>query len=310
VLYKDGGQLSSTDCYASAVIQTDRQSPTILGNDEINDLLTRRWGMVGPQDVQPRVAEAALNELLKGYAKTYDSLAPEYHRERFLDPTGQYDFNETQILLTDLLASLPSTSTTPWSMLDVATGTGKVAVTVAQSGRSIIALDAAPGMLRQCRARAQAEGLDSHLALTAASATQLPYCDNTFACVFSFRFLHLFPYAAYPALLREMARVVKPGGYVIVEMKNRHYGGMIPLVKDSWRAYRGETNFSSFVTTPQLQTLANTVGRLQLIGTWGLLLPKGWWGVGKPQLASVFRRLNRGILKPFSAHFVAVYRKE
>jgi ubiquinone/menaquinone biosynthesis C-methylase UbiE len=266
--------------------------------------------MVRQHNVRPHASSPPLEERLRDYATTYDGLASEYHAARFLDRPGRYDFHETQVLITDLLATFPTGQGPHGYALDVATGTGKISLFVAQTGRTVVAVDAAPGMLRECRTRAQAEKLEEKLLLTTASATQLPYRDAVFDCVFSFRFLHLFPYEAYPALLREMARVVKPGGYLIVEMKNRRYGGIIPFLKDSWRAHHGETTFSSYVTGTQLPALARQVGRIQLASTWGFLLPRGWKFLEYPRLARVARYLARGPLQSVSAHFVAIYHKE
>jgi ubiquinone/menaquinone biosynthesis C-methylase UbiE len=266
--------------------------------------------MVRQHHVRPPVSFPSLEERLKDYATTYNELASEYHGARFLDQPGRYDFHESQVLITDVLATFPTGEGPHGYALDVATGTGKISLSVAHAGRTVVAVDAAPGMLRECRTRAQAEKLEEKLLLTNASATQLPYRDAVFDCVFSFRFLHLFPYAAYPALLREMARVVKPGGHLIVEMKNRRCGGIIPFLKNRWQAHHGETTFSSYVTRRQLPVLARQVGGIQLTSTWGLLLPKGWWFLQYPRLARLTRYLARGPLQSVSAHFVAIYHKE
>src|SRR5439155_14378393 len=95
----------------------------------------------------------------------------------------------------------------------------------------------------------------------------------------------LFSSEAYSVLIREMARVVKPGGYVVVELKNRWYGIVLYQVKDWWRAIKGVSGTSSYMSVNQLHVLAQQVGGVTLQSINGLLLPKGWWFMEHPSLA-------------------------
>jgi SAM-dependent methyltransferase len=247
--------------------------------------------------------------LLKQRAATYDALAPEYHTARFEYPAGRYDFEETSALMSDIVPALLAGRSLDWRALDVACGTGKIAVAMAQAGGTITALDAAEGMLQQCAARARNKGVLDNVILVHASADKLPFPDDSFDIVFSFRFLHLFPLESYQSLVREMARVVKPGGYLVVEMKNRWYGGVLNQLRNLGCAIRGRDT-SSLYSIRQLPALAYEIGGVELHLATGLLLPKGWRLRGHRRLAHLARKLARGPLKSVSGYLVAVYRKE
>jgi ubiquinone/menaquinone biosynthesis C-methylase UbiE len=146
--------------------------------------------------------------------------------------------------------------------------------------------------------------------LTNASAGSLPYRDGVFDIVFCSRFLHLFPNEAYPELVGEMARVLRPGGYLVIEMKNQWYGIGLHWAQGRLRAAGGARPPSSCVDLRYLPALGRQVGGLRLLRSYGLLLPKGWWVMDRPRLARAVRALARGPLKPLSAHLVAVYRRD
>jgi ubiquinone/menaquinone biosynthesis C-methylase UbiE len=252
----------------------------------------------------------AIETLLKQHATTYDSLARDYHAARFGQPAGRYDLRETAALIKDLVDTLQLGSQSTWYALDVACGTGKVAVPLAQLGAKVTALDAAPAMLEQCAARAREAGVGDNLTVVEASAERLPFDDNTFDAVFSFRFLHLFPAAMYPDLLREMTRVTKPGGYLVVETKNLWHGGALYWLKGAVQRFRGHGEPTTAISVGSLAALSRSLAGVKLHAILGLLFPKGWWlgEYGRP--AHVGRMLARGSLKGISAHLVAVYRKE
>jgi SAM-dependent methyltransferase len=93
-------------------------------------------------------------------------------------------------------------------VLDVACGTGNLAVPLARSGCIVTGLDIAPNLLEQARDRAKSEGLN--IAFDEGDAEQLPYADGSFDAVVSM-FGAMF--APRPEVVAaEMARVLKPGG--------------------------------------------------------------------------------------------------
>jgi ubiquinone/menaquinone biosynthesis C-methylase UbiE len=94
------------------------------------------------------------------------------------------------------------------SVLDVATGTGGVALRAAHSGARVSALDIAPEMLERARAKAAGGGLE--IDWVEGDAQSLPYEDSTFDIVASSFGVIFAPDAG--AAAAELARVCRVGG--------------------------------------------------------------------------------------------------
>jgi len=100
-------------------------------------------------------------------------------------------------------------------ILDVATGTGLVAQALARryDGVQIVGLDQSPEMLAAARARLDRDAaLAGRVTLVAGEAERLPFADAEFDHL---TFTYLLRYVDDPqAALRELARVVRPGGRI------------------------------------------------------------------------------------------------
>ncbi|HZC30818.1 MAG TPA: class I SAM-dependent methyltransferase [Gaiellaceae bacterium] len=91
-------------------------------------------------------------------------------------------------------------------VLDVAAGTGAVAQELVRGGHMVVGLDQSPGMLEVARKRVPA--VEFH----EGSAEALPFADGEFDAL---TFTYLLRYVDDPAAtMRELARVVKPGGTI------------------------------------------------------------------------------------------------
>lgn len=99
------------------------------------------------------------------------------------------------------------------AVLDVACGPGIISCFFAKRAGHVTGLDFVPAMLDRAR-RYQAEQQVHNVAWRLGSSTNLPFPDSAFDCVVTrFSFHHfLEPLVA----LREMKRVTKPGGTVLV----------------------------------------------------------------------------------------------
>jgi SAM-dependent methyltransferase len=94
------------------------------------------------------------------------------------------------------------------TVLDVATGTGNLAIPLAQKGCIVTGVDIAPNLLVQARERAAIEDLTA--IFDEGDAEQLPYADASFDAVVTM-FGAMF--APRPEVVAaELARVLKPGG--------------------------------------------------------------------------------------------------
>ena len=95
-------------------------------------------------------------------------------------------------------------------VLDVATGTGNLAIPAARTGALVTGVDIAPNLVTQAKARAASEGLAMRLDVGDAEA--LPYADGEFDTAVSMFGLM---FAARPErAASELLRVVRPGGRI------------------------------------------------------------------------------------------------
>src|SRR6185503_3105013 len=131
----------------------------------------------------------------------YDDFAGWYERERH-QPYHR--------MLDDLEVGLVERYATGKDVLEVGCGTGLILDRVHQFARSAAGIDLSGGMLRRAAERG--------LAVAQASATALPFADASVDVAYSFKVLANIPPIA--EAIAEMARVVRPGGWVLAEFYN------------------------------------------------------------------------------------------
>lgn len=98
------------------------------------------------------------------------------------------------------------------TILDVACGPAMYSRPLAKSKKKgyVVGLDLSFPMLKYASHRSKKDGIDN-LTLLHGDALDLPFPDNEFDAVICFGAIHLFP--DIPKSLREMNRVLKPGGH-------------------------------------------------------------------------------------------------
>jgi demethylmenaquinone methyltransferase/2-methoxy-6-polyprenyl-1,4-benzoquinol methylase len=118
-------------------------------------------------------------------------------------------------------------------VLDVATGTAAVAIELvgADHRRTVVGVDQSPEMLAAGRERVEGAGLSEQIELRESRAEGLPFADGEFDAL---TFTYLLRYVDdVPATLRELARVVRPGGTVAMLEFGLPEGAWRPL----WELY-------------------------------------------------------------------------
>jgi SAM-dependent methyltransferase len=95
-------------------------------------------------------------------------------------------------------------------VLDVACGSGNVALAAARRYCDVTGIDYVPALLQRGRERAQAEG--TQIRFDEGDAQELPYADNAFDYVFSTFGVMFAPDQEQAA--RELLRVCRPGGII------------------------------------------------------------------------------------------------
>ncbi len=131
----------------------------------------------------------------------YDDFAGWYERERHLPYHRMLD---------DLEVDLVQRYATGKDVLEVGCGTGLILHRTGKFARSAVGIDLSGGMLEKAAARG--------LAVAQASATELPIATASVDVAYSFKVLAHIP--DITGALREMARVVRPGGWVLAEFYN------------------------------------------------------------------------------------------
>ncbi len=155
----------------------------------------------------------------------------------------------------------------PHRILDVATGTGGVALALARATQAdIVGVDLSEPMLEVGRKRVYDAGLDRRIRLQQARAEQLPFADESFDAV---TFTYLLRYVADPAAtLAELARVLRPaGGMAGIDF----YLPPNPVWRVGWRVYT----------------------RLLMPSGGYLLGGRAWWNAGRflgPNIDAFYRR--------------------
>ncbi|WP_374687132.1 class I SAM-dependent methyltransferase [Promineifilum sp.] len=147
----------------------------------------------------------------------YDLAAGRYDALKQFDPDTESAFVTWPLLrrLRSETGFLGRNSVSNALVLDVATGTGRLPFFLLNEpgfdGR-VVGLDASAGMLAQARAKLAPFG--QRAALVRQSAQALPFADAAFAAVTCLEALEFLPDDA--AALGEMARVLRPGGVLLV----------------------------------------------------------------------------------------------
>ena len=192
-------------------------------------------------------------ELFSGLPERYDALAE------------VLSFGQNGRWRRELVARLAAHR--PRTLLDVATGTGGVAIALAiETDARITGVDISDAMLERGRERVMRSALSGRIALEPARAEALPYPSDSFDAV---SFTYLLRYVADPAAtLAELARVIRPGG----QMASLDFY-VPPRIawRAAWRAYTRS-----------------------LLPAAGLLLGgRAWWNVGRflgPNIESHYAR--------------------
>lgn len=102
--------------------------------------------------------------------------------------------------------------------IDIGCGAGSLSVALAQRGLEVCAIDSTPAMVTLTGQAVQEAGVAERVSVGTGDVHALEYPDESFDLVVA---LGVLPWIAGPDLaLREMARIVKPDGYVLFSADN------------------------------------------------------------------------------------------
>jgi ubiquinone/menaquinone biosynthesis C-methylase UbiE len=196
--------------------------------------------------------------------KSYDREAHQYDALRYESAEGQL-FNDMELrVLQEWLPLGPG-----FKVLDLPAGTGRVSVALARTQATVLGGDISANMLKQAASKARTEGT-SHLHFVQSSGTHLPFADNTFDAVASFKFFHLIPNDRKPLFVREMARVLKPGKSLVIEFNSPYYGGVLAALRYYFRKKKPGRMRMRCIFPDQIPTLFES---LEVTRKYGVKLP-------------------------------------
>lgn len=169
--------------------------------------------------------------------KMFDSIAPEYDRLNHLmslDVDKTWRYRAIRKIVDD---------SAPQRILDIACGTGDFSIAIAEHSRPetmVTGLDLSEGMLKVMREKVSAKGLDSRITAEQGDSENMRFGDDSFDRVTIAFGIRNFEHRE--AALREIFRVLKPGGrLVILELSvprnpvirwfyNLYFTGIMPLI--------------------------------------------------------------------------------
>lgn len=113
-------------------------------------------------------------------------------------------------------------------ILDVGTGTGVIALVLAEMGHKVTGVDIAEEMVQ--KAREKAKNLNLFADFRVGDAEELPFADNSFDALINRHVVWSLPHPE--KAMAEWKRVLRPGGKLIIIDSN--WGNTAPLPKRLW----------------------------------------------------------------------------
>ncbi len=229
------------------------------------------------------------------YRHYYNEEANKYDKVRFKSSKTLGNEYTEQAVIYDLL-DLPVGK----QVLDVPTGTGRIAAYLAERGLQMTAVDLTENMLLEAQQRANQVGLHEQMVCVQGNACKLPFESNSFDGVISIRFFHLLPIALHRPFLQEMWRVLRPGGVLLVQFRSALTGGGLVWLHELSRRYREGRKPRYYLWPHQMSSLFDGMQNLSLhgISPAGLRLIRG----GFPQAADILEQTTRDGKHTFLTH--------
>jgi ubiquinone/menaquinone biosynthesis C-methylase UbiE len=157
-------------------------------------------------------ASASQQHVTDYFESTAASWKTVYSDQRLL-PAIYRDRHNTALGWIEHLALHPSAR-----ILEVGCGAGLMTSALARNGHTVDALDSTMAMLRMTRNEAADRGVQGRIRVHSADVHALPFQGRTFDLVIA---IGVIPWLHSERLaLREMQRVLKPGGYLLVTADN------------------------------------------------------------------------------------------
>lgn len=148
-------------------------------------------------------------------------------------------------------------------VLDMGCGTGRFTIPLAERARSVSGLDMSPMMLAAARKKLAGRGLEADL--HEGDMADLPFPDASFDVVVSMLALMHIPRQDRQQVFREVARVLRPGGRLLMGVKNSVFE----------RMFRGDRFAAVDITDVESEDLifTNTRSGEDMVAPWHSFSP-------------------------------------
>jgi ubiquinone/menaquinone biosynthesis C-methylase UbiE len=156
-------------------------------------------------------------ETTQGHVNAYfDSNAPYWDRVYRGDQLQDLIYQRRQLLV---LSYVDALAAEPGRALEIGCGAGHLTVELASRAAQVDAVDASQAMVDTTEARLREAGLLDRVAVRAADVHELPFAAGSFDLVVA---VGVMPWLHSPqAAVAEMARVLRPGGQLVLTADNR-----------------------------------------------------------------------------------------
>jgi len=156
---------------------------------------------------------------------SYATIADSYNEINFIDSQAAADVGKAVVEIVGAGALIA----------DLGGGAGRISVPVAEAGARIIALDFEYEMLRVSRENAKRRGVEARH--VNADVVHLPFKSNSFDGCITTSVYHLVP--AWRDSIKEVARIMKPGGVFIIGRNVMEAGSCADRVRKQLRQIAG-----------------------------------------------------------------------
>jgi ubiquinone/menaquinone biosynthesis C-methylase UbiE len=189
--------------------------------------------------------------------KVYETIADEYDER--IPGNGVLDEMFTNSEADFLLSKIRSEN----DVLDMGCGTGRFTVPLARRAKTVSGLDMSPAMLATARKKLADQGLQADL--REGDMADLPFDDASFDVVVSMLALMHVPRLDRQRVFFEVARVLRPGGRLLIGVKNSAFE----------RMFRGDRFATIDITDVESEELifTRTRGGADMVAPWHSFSP-------------------------------------
>lgn len=170
------------------------------------------------------------------------------------DPILEYEQEIRWRLVSSMLDAKPGEL-----ILDVGCGTGRDLIELAKTGCRCIGIDFSSKMIEEARKELLKNAITT-AELESGDATNLRFPDKMFDKVFASEVLEHIP--NYDRAISEMARVLKPSGYLVITTPNRRslYGFDRYIIREKLLRMKSAHPYDAWKTFDELATALNNNG--------------------------------------------------